>query len=238
MDKEDYYALIEKKIDGTLVPEEQIIFDHQMQTDSEFVRAYQLQTAIVRGFKQRHRHTLYEKLEAAYQADKVKQVRRCMLYRYGAVAATVLLIIVAGVYIFFKPTQSEVLYEAYYRPFRVGPLLRSSASTEPLGTQLYKQHQYQAAIPVIQQEINQHSANSDTLRLIMGNSYLQVDSLAKAVEQFNLVTNPSLVEHKQWYLALIYIRQGKYEQAKPLLKKLQLKGYYRQKAKDLLSRLE
>ena len=189
---------------------------------------------------------LGEKYITDEAVEKTTTARVVPMYRKRwLVAATILLIVVAGGFLFqniFQLTKTDTdLFTTYYKSYPSNLLTRgenNDAYNEIVS--LYNEKDFVTAIVLLEQQLVD-KPNDTTSKMLLGNSYLSVEP-AKIEEAINIFK--SLADDKesmyretaQWYLALSYIQNKENELAEPILKSLSLKEYgkYPKLAKKLL----
>ena len=240
------YILIGKKLDGDLTAEEARAFDQRYAQDPAFADEYQLQQQLVDTFRAHHPRRLKKEVKALY--EEVKAEHRVRTRRRGLAwaAAVALLMVAAAAFFYLRPPSAAALYAEYYHPYRarVTPRGEASSSTEQAeqATDRYSQRQFGAAIPLLKVLSQDGGAQADRWRLILGNAYLQSDSVAQAIEQFEHLTattpHPEYYQHAQWYAALGYLRRGNVPAATQLLQAIaHHPGLFQSKARQLLDDL-
>ena len=231
----DQDALIEKKIDGTLTPEESQRFNLLLRADPVFTHSYASQRVMITIFQQHQKEALHQKLEAGYQTyRKNRTLRR---YYYGA-AASLLFLLLGGW--FWWSNSSNRLFVAYYQPYAVISPRGAVPATENRATNYYNQEQYAKALTLLQ-NLQQTSNNRDYWTLLLGNAYLQVDSIAQARAQFKQVANsPNDVyqQYGRWYEAMSYLKVDETGKAKLTLQPIaDQPGLFQRKAQQLLNEM-
>ena len=229
-------ALIEKKLDGTLTQEETQQFDHLLRADPAFAHAYTTQKEMIALFRQHQRETLQEELEAGYQQYQKKRTLRS--YYYGA-AAVVVLLVAFGIW-FWLPAHHEQLFAAYYRPYEATIARGITHEQQQKAVMLYSQGAYTIAIPLLR-SLQQTEKDANYWTLLLGNAYLQVDSTAQAIKQFEQVAvsgHTDYQQYSQWYTAMTYLKEDDTTTARAMLQSIaEYPGLFQHKAQLLLNDL-
>ena len=164
---------------------------------------------------------------------------------YTAVAATVLLLVLAG--LFYFPSQSH--FQAHFEPFENNlnqelelVLTEQGAAfdvqalkTLQKGLQNYQQQDYKQAISLFENYLNpsENTYKQTAVKLYLSNAYLATSQTAKAIDLLQTMGS----YEAQWYLALAYLQQADIPKAKKLLQKLSEVADYQAKANKILESL-
>ena len=231
----DQDTLIEKKLDGTLTPEESQHFDHLLRVDPAFAQAYADQRAMVTLFQQHQKELLHQRLEDGYRVYRKKNRTR---WYYGAAAVALVVMLMAGWW--WRRGASDRLFTAYYQPYELVSPRGGSSATENQATRYYRRGQYAAALPLLD-ELQQTEDNREYWTLLRGTAYLQLDSTARARAQFNQVVASSHRVYQQygrWYTAMSYLKDKKIGEAQAALQPIANQpGLFQREARQLLNDL-
>ena len=226
--------LIEKKIDGTLSSEEEERFEHLLRVDPGFAEAYAAQRSMIDLFRQHQKEALHQRLEAGYQAYQRRRTTR--RYYFGAATVVLILIAVGGWWAW--PGSSERLFTTYYHPYEV--VIARGSAAEHSAIIYYSQGQYTEALPLLE-ALQQTDENPDYWTLLRGNVYLQVDSTAQAIAQFEQLltsSNPTYQQYARWYAALGHLKAGDIATARRILQPIASQpGLFQGNAQQLLDQL-
>ncbi len=173
-----------------------------------------------------------------YQEKKNKPGRSILMWLIPVTAAAAMLLL------FFLPSMQPELSSVqqvanYLEPYELSFGDRGQSADVLLEAgQAYQTKEYDAAIPLLQQAIEE--SQDGKYRLALGISLLEVGKSAPAIENFqDLISNadPIYTEHAQWYMALAYLQQNNPNAAAPLLQILAAnpKAFNHSKAKNLLT---
>jgi cytochrome c-type biogenesis protein CcmH/NrfG len=163
------------------------------------------------------------------------------------VAATILLVVIAGGLLFqnaFQLNANTDLFATYYKSYPSDLLTRGendNAYSEIV--ELYNENDFIATVSLLEKRLT-NKPNDTASKILLGNSYLSLEpaNVEKAIETFKPLADDKknvYNETAQWYLALSYIQNKQNELAEPILKSLSLKEYgkYPKLAKELLKEL-
>ncbi len=240
------YLLIDKKIDGTLTPDEVLRFERKLAQDADFAKAYELQqTAIASLQLQQHRKRKTE-VRALYESIKEKQAQRRKLQWYSLAAALAVVVISSLAYITIGRSSSpEALFAQYYTPY---PVISTRNATDRSPTEpsdsvqailRYAQEDYSAAIPLLE-DLSEQSENIQW-KLLLGNAYLKNNQHNEAITSFQQVASladPVAQQYGRWYLALALLKVNQPKDAQTQLETItQQPGLYQTQAQTLLDEL-
>jgi tetratricopeptide (TPR) repeat protein len=228
---------IENFLNGELQKEEILSIEERMARDSEFKNSVMMQKAIMKGFsnkrKKDFRHKLQE-LERSMGPVKQKSGNRIYMYRIGAVAAVLLLLLVAKLVIQTSPMNKY--FEPY--PNYAAPVQRGDDSFNK-GREaflFYEEGDFKSAL-----EEFKNLPESDTIAFYKAQCLMATGDLGNAstlLERLIIDRESVFLEQSNWYLALLYLENGNSEQAKVSLEYLvDHSGFHSEEAKTLLKSL-
>jgi len=186
---------------------------------------------------------------ALQREDRAISGVRRINWRLYAVAAAVVVLLAAVVWIYSGPSDPESLFASYYElydsdldvQFRQPEDSGLPADT-PLarGLRAYEGEDYSAAIPQLEAFLGTNPGNA-IARFYLGMAQIETSQWEKAEQTLALVSNAGLEywEEASWYLSLLYVKNGRLEEAKHTLDTWISpgSGRYYEKAKKLLREL-
>ena len=230
----DQDDLIEKKLDGTLSAAEMRRFEELLRTDPAFAQAYATQRGMIAALRERYKENLHQQLEIGYQTYQENRRQR---QGYYGLAAVLLVAVLGG---WFWLSIDQPLFDRYYQPYEAVVYRGASSSTANQAVIHYHQEQYVEAIPLLQ-SLQQTGDNTEYWTLLLGNVYLQLDSITQAIEQFAQVATSSHHSYSQygsWYLAMGHLRDKNMTAARETLQHIARQpGLFQHKAQQLLQEL-
>lgn len=239
---EEDYLLIDKKLNNELTSDEVRAFEQRYAQDPAFAEEYLLQQQLVDTLCSQHAQQLKEEMKTLH--EEVKAERRRHRYRWAyAVAAAIALLLVAGAaFFYFRAPTSEALYSAYYYPYRAKVMSRGTLpERRNRAEDLYSEGNFTAAIPILKDLSVSDSIMADRWRLILGNAYLQSDSIPQAIQQFERVASSENAEYRQfarWYTALSHLKTGNQAATRAALQPIaEQPGLFQLRAQQLLHEL-
>lgn len=233
-------VLIEKYFEGTLTQDEQTAFNELLKTNKAFanevILQQQLKTAIT--IQERAKTKNFLKNIDAKQPQKVSN------FKWLYAAAAILLIVLSGIWVFTQKPDGKELFAAYYQPYpnTIAPIVRGENNT-------IKDSVYNAFAAYENKEYTVASAQFNALYNSTGKSYFKIYeavcllALDKTQEAIQILTKNIYEEEdtqiiKNWYLALAYIKQNNFANAKPLLQQVAAtENIVQQPAQKLLEKL-
>lgn len=259
MEEETKYELTEQYWAQQLTGAELVAFEKRLQADPKFAEQVQLFQGMEKALSDPKAIALQEKLnqignEFMAQAEPTtpppkKKAKVVPMYKKPwAIAATVLLAATAGGGLWqmqaTDPLTNDQLFAQNYEVYQLDGLVRGTQDEEELANalQLYQNKAYENAAEVLA-ILNAEDIDNQKVMFALANAYLNQEppQLEKAATFFNQLIdmNTSVyVPKAQWYLALIYLKQNKLEQAKLLLTEVKNSGdSYAEEAKEVLERL-
>ena len=198
-----------------------------METDEAFSEA--VANEVVR---QQGRLSLKEELagmrgELFEEEDQASEQSRFQWWKVAAAVVVLLLPISFWLLISSGPNTEELMTE-YFAPYPGTPIVRDSGSAFnevwQNGMQLYKQQSYEKAIPLLDSAHRLSPSLATLSQFYRAQCYLSLDP--PNLENAQKLLEP-MVEEKgpyfnqaRWYLALVYLGQGKEKQAASLFQKI------------------
>lgn len=188
-------------------------------------------------------------LEEDRQSAKSSARVRRMPWRFFAVAAAILALMVAVVWVYSGISPSDRLFAEYYETYeddlsvqmRNGGNARAPEKQQLSGgLEAYISQNYSESIALLQPFV-QDNPDHLVARYYLGLSYLEEKKWAEAETQLAAVQSAHLEywEESTWYLALLYVKTERNDGAREALQSLisARSGRYYEKAEKLLSKL-
>jgi tetratricopeptide (TPR) repeat protein len=176
------------------------------------------------------------------QEEEKKQKFMVFSKRSLAYAASLLVLIAAGVALWFYSNKSvnEKVFLAYYHPEPVSFAVRSATlgSDQPvkIGLELFDQGEYAMAIGYFSQ-----SPANPMGRLYSGLALMEMGEYTKAIAHFKTILqqeNNLFTDQAAWYLSLCYLRTNKQKDLEATLQEIASShSIYKTKAKKLMHEL-
>lgn len=167
-----------------------------------------------------------------------------LLKTIASLAAVLALVFLAGLFFLPQdktPDQQADDYIALYHP---DPLILRGQQSEAWqnAIQSYKKRDFDKMLESMQPLVNQPNASLEQLFYMgLAHLYTSPPALDSSLYYFSLNTQKDKITYQEdidWYTSLIYLKQGKIEQARALLSAIQLrKSKYQDRAHTLLQEL-
>lgn len=252
MNYDDYDILTDKYLNDELSPDERKQFEEKLKTDQTLRDIIKLHKDVDFVIQNK------ELLKSRQMLEKIRGKRNLhtstlylFFYKHPVllVAASVLIIIGIMFLILIsvkQPLKPETIFEGYYMPFEMVNNIRITSDIgykddfyEALN--FYKEGKYKKAEEKIGKIPESYlvSENSSIV-FLYGLINIETGKIGKAEQYFLMLKSGDnrYYQHAQWYLALIYLKDGRVEDAKVILFKIiDDRTYYITKAYEVLRRL-
>ncbi len=207
----EIFEKIEAYLNKRLSQEDLTAFEKEMQANPELQAEVAKHQSLHEVLRDKDTLEFKEKLINIHQEIKNEKnsSTKSGLSNYIKIAATLVVLIGLGTLlwnIIGNNTQMQDLYEAYYEPFPIEDITRGETTNELQDIlTLYSKGVYDEVIGKLEKLTI--TSNQEQLHLYLGNSYLNMDQVKKAISQFeNIPKNSRLYEVSQWYVSLGYVR--------------------------------
>lgn len=231
------YELIEAWLDETLSPEQAKAFQDLEKEDSE----WSLKVQEVKALREELESLMVkEELEKIHEEAFAGSASKTVPFPrwIWAVAASLALIFVAwwGFRVGLQDPNQK-LYETYYEtdPGLITAMSGTDSYEFDRGMVDYKEGKYQEALTLWEPLLEQNPSG-DTLLYFVAMANLELENFQESQKILQRILSESSSEFEEdakWYLALIYLKQGKLEQVKTLLSNVE-----RPEAKQLLEEIQ
>ncbi|HNW50309.1 MAG TPA: hypothetical protein PKH79_04450 [Prolixibacteraceae bacterium] len=194
------------------------------------------------------RNSLSEIAEEHKESNKVRKlipegIQRKPL-RYIGVAASAAAIVTVGAFTLTQQkVSSEQLFQQAYLPYDAASLFRSYSPSSPLlkGVDFYNEKKFDDAIAQFDIVLNENGSDP-MCNFYTGLCHMEKNDYNDAIHSFQkvILDNDNLfTEQAEWYMALSLLKTNEMNRAYVVLNRIvDNKGYYKKKAKELLSRLK
>ncbi|MCX2743230.1 tetratricopeptide repeat protein [Mangrovivirga sp. M17] len=234
--------LIDRYLAGELNKEEESDFEKMMDDDPSIAKEVEFRKELKLALKKSERIQIKEMLSDSEKPEGKSINVNWPMY---LAAASVAFIFITGLWFFVlndKPDPDE-LYTAYYAPYEnvVQPIERSE-SIKNLETEAflaYEEGDYNRARALF--TTLEKERNEPYLQLYLGVTLMSTDDHPLAIDYFikYIQSDGKLKDRAMWYLSLAYLKTGETEKTVRTLEDLiELDGYNRYKAEELLSKID
>lgn len=230
--EKDNYTLIEKYLNGELNEEEIKKFQTRLKEDSTFSEEYTLQKSMnIYLEKDRNQPTLESKLdslgsdffkeEKKEEKDKVIPISRNKnrtRWLIGLIATAA----IAALLVMFNPFQGEDLYQQYATHQPISLTEKSTGNDIATNAETaFNQKKYSLAYEKLTIYL-QENPEDQKAQLSLGISALEIGKTEEAISIFKKINTGSsaLKNYGTWYLALSYLKQNDFKNAKFFLNQI------------------
>lgn len=248
MKKQEETEKIERYLLGAMQAEEKQAFEEEVRRNADLRLALELQQDIHRGISYHFQSDLKGMLQreegdmANPRQGRHPGQRRFLLAL--AVAASFVLLLLAGYWYIASQQTPTDLYYAHYQPYPniINPLERSGAApTDPMARAMlaYEQANYDVAISLFEQQAEQLTP---AYKFYLALSLLEVGESSRTVallEEVAASENESLFLPALWYRGLAHLKANRTDEAREVLNQLleQDDSTYHPRAMEILEQL-
>ncbi|MBW1295304.1 tetratricopeptide repeat protein [Aquimarina litoralis] len=241
---QELFERIELYLAKQMSVEETIAFEKEMTMNSELELEVEKHRELQRVLSDTDTLRFKEKLQKISEEIKQENSKSASISYslFWKIAASIVILIGVGTLLWNTLNTSDDLmdlYTAYYEVYPVEDVTRGSAATElDLVMKNYEQGNYEKVVAILSQDTS--FSLTEQMRLYLGNSYLNLGREQDALKQFEQIRLDSKYsENANWYSALTYLKLKEVKKASVLLRKIiDFDGIYREKAQELLTKLE
>ncbi|MBR9920357.1 MAG: tetratricopeptide repeat protein [Bacteroidetes bacterium] len=254
MEPEKKYELIEKHLAGTLSETEENAFRRMLESEPGLANEVKLHQRLDQVLAGDRIHAFREKLKQTDRAWKKPEEAKKMYIRRKpkrsqlAIAATIVLLLAASLYLLLKPGSdgTDSLYAANFAPYEMVLNQRGAADESPRkqleaqAVSAYENQQFDQAAQAFA-SLQEIAPNEDPFQFYYCLSVLASGQPDKAIPGLELLSEDSnslFQEQSRWYLALAYLKNGQLEQAKSSLAQIETGAYRSAEAARLLRKLK
>jgi len=228
MKKDELIALY---FDGKLNANQKTLFDDLMLTDAEFKAQVEFEEHTKKAIISIKKDNLKRKLE---QIESPKK-----RFNYYTIAIAASLIVALGIFSLLQPTETvsnEQLFAEYFQPYAnvIAPASRGDehTNTKTEAFAYYDARNYKVASEKFHTLFN--TTNTSYYLFYEAICELQLGNTQMAINLFEQHKGfeDKLVTHRNWYLALAYLKIDNVKDAKVLLQTITAKKSYKHKAAE------
>lgn len=249
--------IIEQYLDGTLGFEERRTLEERIAADRDLRNLIALHKEVDESIRDKdlsELKALIEKISAEHSSKEKPQIKNRRIFKTSGwqnyvIRVAAILFVVAGAvcvlrYALLRDSNAQRLYQKYYTVYDADGISRSAQSDRQLFDNAiinYTQKDFAGALDklnsIVQSEKDNHLA-----WFFRGLAFLETGAAAEAIQSFTAIpaawSNP-YSEHRDWYLALAYLRNGDMMEATEGFTRISVaKGYYAEKANKILRKLK
>lgn len=235
----DKKQLIASYFLNTLSDEDQISFNTLYENDGEFKKNVEFEKSVQRAIVINEHAKIKSQLRGFENKNEILSSKS----RWWMVAASVVFLVLAG--LFFKDSKAtpHALFDTYYQPAKniVHPIVRNTLNDNALTKAFvaYQKKDYQNAQSLFGALYKDTKVSS--LLFYEGISLLEIDEVTEAIKKFeqHKQFSDNVTRMTDWYLALAHIKNNDVQKAKPILEHIisDKNAYKSDVAKKLLKKL-
>jgi tetratricopeptide (TPR) repeat protein len=236
-------AWVEKYLLDELSEEERSAFEKIAQEDQDLKRRIDEHRVLIdglrKGFNRELKHMLREEESKIQPTEARKKERFLSLRNPWMIAASVSLLLVAGVvFLPWNNVSGEAIYDKYYQtyPNILNPVTRSG-QPEKSGFWYYEAADYKNALMKFEQDLSKNPDHPG-LNFYAGISQIELQQYRAALASLHKVVkadDAALSKPALWYIALVNLKTGRKKAASKALKTLSAgEDTYARKASEIL----
>jgi tetratricopeptide (TPR) repeat protein len=239
--------LIEAYLDGTLEKDKAEEIKIRVENDIEFAELVRLHKEINDSIRDNELHNLRQFLrKISAEKDTSNNGILFPFRRILQVAGVVLFLLFVGTAVlkwFFPEYSRSAIFEKFYVKYepdiitRSGNLLYKGLEDAQF---LYQTGNYTECARILDEMVSSDKKNYIAL-FYLGLAKIELHNPEDAIRDFLRIPtnwNSPYSVHRNWYLALCFIKTGQEKQAKPILKRLSSgKDFYSERAEKILDRI-
>lgn len=239
--------LIDRYLDGEMSVREQLAFEELLRDNPRLQKEFMFRKNVDEAIAEEDVMNLRDNLEEIIRGKPVNRFLRPV--SLAVVAAMALLLLVAG-WLFFKPQPARNGGQLFARSYEKYPSVFNARSTEEVAEQeillrnafaYYEQDQFNKAKEVFDSLVHTDQ-NNHMATFYLAISCIELGELDDAEKYLQLlVREPNQIfwEQSHWYLALVYVKQEKYAEAKKILQTIVNETLsYTAEAEEILKQLD
>lgn len=250
MKSQNQQELIDQFLQNELKGQELTDFLEKLKSDSNLAQEVELQKLLARGIQDQGNQELRERLKHIHQdvknskSSSKKSIGRFRKTRLVATFAAMGILLMIAFNFWNSSLTNDDLFVEFYQPFQVKLVSRDemSGNLESRVEATYKAGDYKNVVKLLI-ELREKKENDSRVLLGLGNAYLNLGNYQNAEESFNeIIKNKDelYLDQAKWFLALTYLKSGKMEKCKGLLRQLtneETTDFY-EEAKALLTKVK
>ncbi len=227
---------IDRYLNGQFSTEEKTVFEKELASDDSLARQVELIKAARNTIIHAGRADLKNKFDQ-FEKEIAPPVRRIVPFRWMAVAAAILALAVAGIWLMKNnaPADPQQLFTDHFEAYRNPILIRSgeniAGNNWRLAVQAYAKEAYKVAAPLFQQSLNDSLTIPYLAHFYRGVSLLaqEQSDAAAAIPEFDqvLAVDNDYRQQAMWYKGLALLKLNRVGEAEKLFADLLKEGDYK-----------
>ena len=239
--------LIEAYLDGSLEKDKTEEIKARAEIDAEFADLIRLHNEINESIRDNELNSLRQTLKKISINENTSNqgvtLPRSRIIQIAAVFLFIFIVSTAIIKWFFPVYSRLTVFEKFYVKYepdvitRSGNLLKNSLGNALM---MYQTGNYTECASILDNMINNDKQNYLAL-FYLGLTKIELQQPDEAIKDFLKIpqnwNNPYSI-HRNWYLALCFIKTGQERKAKPLLKRLSIgEDFYSERARKILNEI-
>ncbi|RYY93693.1 MAG: hypothetical protein EOO11_19290 [Chitinophagaceae bacterium] len=215
-------------LDGTLDSRERAAVDGRLQEEPELRNELERLQLATRALRFAALQQQVNAARIAHEGESGTQtpVRRMPWLRYGLAAAAVFLLVWIGSRLMQPTANPEQLYATHFVEYNPGGLRGSATAAESAAASMTAAYNAQRFDRVVQLYAEAERLNgrarftTDEMTFQCALAYMHLAQWPAALAQFKQLQKSRFAEDAEYYTALVFLRTGKYDEAKTILQKI------------------
>lgn len=235
-DGDNSIAKIEKYFNNELDEAELKAFETRLEEDASFAKEVELFEVAMKGLD---KAALKERLKE-FHDELIPQNRheRSRRWYLPGIAASLALVIFAGYWIFFQPTDTNTLFNDYFEPYKDITNVRSSESDEFRSAMTYYgQGKYLEAIEQLGPFVQQPEY-ADKAIFYLGICHLAAGQEDEAIVHLSVAVEGKFYQQARWFLALSHLKSGDLAQMTEHLKRIEPNEFGYSQGQEILDKTQ
>lgn len=250
MNIEKYDLLVQKYLGNELTEVEQKDFEQELESNTDLQAELKLYQKVKSAVKDNTLELFKTKLNSIHDEILGNQFgyRLFGSKAINLLAASIVLLLTFGsiiLFTFYNSNSTIDVFNEYYHPYEMSMTSRNADTSENIdlitATNFYTKADYKKAKPILDDLKFMEGDNSNVL-LMLGISNMELNLLDNAKSNFIAIistNNPFYSQQAQWYLAFSYLKSDdKVNAVQHFDAIIKANGFYKSKAKEVLSSLE
>ncbi len=240
----DDTQLIDEYWLGHLSPSEHTAFEARLAKDTSLAQLVTERRTLMEKIEAYGDYQIKQQLKAIHRKEVGKKVTATSFRRW-LWPLLLLIIVLLGLLLWWsiRPASPQQLYAVYYKTYPLNLSQRGEEKTSLLAQidQYYSSGEFATATPLLEQVLSRDSSQSQ-VRLAIAICHIEAQKLDQALEELHHIAAIDFDPYQAqaiWYMALVYLRQGKVSKARTSLENLTTdkQGDYYKEANGLLRSL-
>ncbi|WP_299097185.1 hypothetical protein [uncultured Winogradskyella sp.] len=237
----EHKRLIELYFEDKLSNEQKTVFENLLDTDEKFRTQFELEEQVKKAIISTKKDDLKEHLKQIEHQQANKKATK--YYKIAIVASLITCLSIVGIWKQNQPISNDALFAVYFQPYDniIVPNSRSNEIESPrvIAFRNYDTQNYKIA----SKQFADLYKNTSTSYYLFYQAIceLQLGNTDKSIDLFNSHKQYSdnLSQHRNWYLALAYLKANDLEKSQKILTQIiSAKAYKYKDAETILEKLD